>query len=319
MVERAELTTILSAEGKSQNWASFPLRTKANYLEVQLPPESELWSAELDGKRLKPQREDQSVLIGLPGGAASKTARTLRIAYQTPVPSVSLAGKVNMVLRPSSSCGASGIRCPADVPLAGLVWRLHLPSGYEVVRTGGTVVDGRGPERRRPARSCSRGGLCARGRHPSVLRPHCGGQARSCPRDQQRHRFRRAGRTAAGSASRGAGRRPAAQDETGPVDLASTDGTAARGKGEICAIRLSPASPAEKKIEDALKSPTSWSSSRRRLTTWSSTSKLHHIDIQLDKKAVDEASIGHRHAGHQEPQGHFAPLGPELTAQASWS
>ncbi len=29
---------------------------------------------------------------------------------------------------------------PVEVPLADLVWRLHLPSGYEAVSSGGTVA-----------------------------------------------------------------------------------------------------------------------------------------------------------------------------------
>ena len=39
----------------------------------------------------------------------------------------------------------------AEVPLADLVWRLHLPQGYEVVRTGGTVVPIDGDRVQKPA------------------------------------------------------------------------------------------------------------------------------------------------------------------------
>ena len=50
IVQKAALTTLLSCEGVSQTEAHFELRTKALYLEVILPPRSELWAADLDGK-----------------------------------------------------------------------------------------------------------------------------------------------------------------------------------------------------------------------------------------------------------------------------
>ena len=59
LVQRAELATLLSADGLSQTAARFSLRTKAQFLQVQLPAGSTLWSAELDGKPAKPQREGQ--------------------------------------------------------------------------------------------------------------------------------------------------------------------------------------------------------------------------------------------------------------------
>ena len=54
--------TLLAADGASQTEARFTLRTKALYLEVKLPQDAELWSAQLlgpsgtaDAVPLKPQ------------------------------------------------------------------------------------------------------------------------------------------------------------------------------------------------------------------------------------------------------------------------
>ena len=69
IVQWAKLTTLLSADGTSQTQAAFQLRTKAPYLEVELPENASLWSAVLDGTPLKPQKRNGIRLIGLPPGA----------------------------------------------------------------------------------------------------------------------------------------------------------------------------------------------------------------------------------------------------------
>jgi len=138
IVERAELSTHLSPDGASQSQATFVLRTKALFLEIKLPKKSELWSAYLDGEPIKPQREDSSLLVSLPAGAAA-VSRTLRIVYATDIGTVGMSGNVSvaspkLLLRGAESAG------PVEVPLNDLLWRLHLPNGYQVIRTGGTVV-----------------------------------------------------------------------------------------------------------------------------------------------------------------------------------
>ena len=71
IVQRARLATLLSADGTSQTQATFQLRTKVPYLEVELPEKATLWSAVLDGTPLKPQKRDGIRLIGLPPAATS--------------------------------------------------------------------------------------------------------------------------------------------------------------------------------------------------------------------------------------------------------
>ncbi|MEE9603139.1 MAG: hypothetical protein V3V75_07530, partial [Thermoguttaceae bacterium] len=136
IVERAELDTYLSAEGRSQTEARFRLRTKALFLEVELPTDSKLWSAEVDGKPIKPQREDNRLLVSLPA-AKGNAPRDLHFVYQTPLRAVAFSGKVDV---PAPKLLLRGGKDGAvAVPLADLVWRLHVPSGYEVTRTGGTL------------------------------------------------------------------------------------------------------------------------------------------------------------------------------------
>ena len=137
IVERAELSTHLSAEGTSQTQAEFSLRTKSLYLEIKLPEDSTLWSVCLDGEPIKPQRQDNRLLVGLSSGDAK--LRNLRVVYATPVRAVTTSGRVR-VPAPHLFLRSDKETPSEEIPLAELVWRLHLPSGYEVVRTGGTLV-----------------------------------------------------------------------------------------------------------------------------------------------------------------------------------
>jgi len=85
----------LAGRAESKTQARFKLRTKAVYLQVKLPPGAELWSAELDGTPLKPQRQGESILIDVPAGKAD-AAQTLQIVYAAPVSTVGLRGTVDV-------------------------------------------------------------------------------------------------------------------------------------------------------------------------------------------------------------------------------
>ena len=138
IVERAELTTHLAADGEAQTEANFRLRSKALFLELKLPDGAEFWSAMLDGEPLKPQRDGQSVLLALPA-AAAPAARNLQFVYAAKVRGVALAGNV-AVPAPRLLLRADRDTPGDEVPLNDLFWRLHLPSGYEVTRSGGTLT-----------------------------------------------------------------------------------------------------------------------------------------------------------------------------------
>ena len=80
----AKLTTQLSANGVSVTEAVFVLRNKDLYVEVELPEGSEAWAVLVDDKPVKPQRQNERLLVACrprPG----LEPRTLKITYQTPV------------------------------------------------------------------------------------------------------------------------------------------------------------------------------------------------------------------------------------------
>jgi hypothetical protein len=231
IVEQCELDTNLSATGQSQTQARFKLRTKAVYLQVELPADAELWSAELDGLLLKPQREADRVLIDVPAGKTD-AAQTLQVVYAVPVGPVALRGTINL-LAPKLLLRADQGKNAEELPLADLVWRLHEPNGYEVVRAGGTVVT---DDIERP--------LPAAVNVASVLYYLSGGfmgPPLLLPAVQ---------------ASREAARRihPAQLAQQAPVaeSRSSRGSEASSSTAKHCGVQSQPQTPAEKRIEEAL-------------------------------------------------------------------
>ena len=132
------MATVLAADGLCQTEARFALRTKAQFLKVVLPEGSEFWSATLDGKPTKPQRDRRSLLVSLAADGDRQT-RELDIVYQTAVGALGLWSRRDLPapqLTLHTGPGSAG----TPVPVADLVWHLYLPAGYEAVRSEGTVV-----------------------------------------------------------------------------------------------------------------------------------------------------------------------------------
>lgn len=158
IVQRGELFTNLSPDGISQTQARFLLRTKSLYLQVKLPSGAELWSAELDGVPLKPQRQNDCILIDVPASKAN-APQTLQLVYAASVRTLGVRGTIDvlapkLLLRAEQKAGQEKQEKPVavEVPLADLVWHVRLPNGYDLVNAGGTVSPDPGVlQRPRPA------------------------------------------------------------------------------------------------------------------------------------------------------------------------
>ncbi len=138
LAERAELITRLSAAGESVTVARFDLRTKAVYLEVELPPKAELWAADLDRKPIKPQREGDHLLVSLPS-ASGEAARALRLVYGLQVDAVAAIDRA-VIPAPKLRLRADAETKGVEVPVADFVWHLYPPPGYVITRSDGTVT-----------------------------------------------------------------------------------------------------------------------------------------------------------------------------------
>ncbi len=138
IVQRAELVTLVSSSGISQSSARYLLQTKVPFLAIALPEGTELWSATLNGKPIKPRRRGDQIVLSLQADSSSEN-RDLQVVYQTPVANVDWLGEVRTsapllwLLVDEQDEGA-------PVPQVDLVWHVHLPSGYSVSRVRGTVV-----------------------------------------------------------------------------------------------------------------------------------------------------------------------------------
>ncbi len=139
IVERAELVTMVSAQGISQTVARFRLRTKATYLEARLPADAQLWSAMLDGKPALPQRQQDRLLIPLLKNQQS-SLRDLQLVYETPIAAMQLRGQVKVVapeLFERHELEADEM----SVPIADVKWEWLLPSGYRVTAVDGNLAN----------------------------------------------------------------------------------------------------------------------------------------------------------------------------------
>ncbi|MEX2174690.1 MAG: hypothetical protein WD872_10035 [Pirellulaceae bacterium] len=137
LVQRASLTTKVSEAGRSQSLAEYDLLTKATLLEIRLPSESTLWSINVGDQPTKPQREGESLLLSLPA-QAELAMRQLKIVYETAGAPLGLSGQIE-IAAPTLLVRAVGDDAQREIPQADLEWTLHLPTGYSLRRSGGTV------------------------------------------------------------------------------------------------------------------------------------------------------------------------------------
>ena len=131
IVQRAEMVTSISNNGKAQTAARFQLVTKQQpFLRVELPEEATLWSVQLDGQPAKPQLQNGALLISLIGNQTGKL-RDLQLVFESPARSFTLVGKIQ-TQAPSLWLNDTGDAEGVPVPLVDLHWRLIMPDGFSV-------------------------------------------------------------------------------------------------------------------------------------------------------------------------------------------
>lgn len=138
IVQRAEMVSQVSAQGKCQTAARFQLRTKATMLESLLPSDATLWAVMLDGKPALPQRAGQRVIVAIPAGA-STPSRDLQIVYETEVQPVGLGADVDLIAPQLFEREDPEVR-GAAIPVADLKWDVYLPRGYRLTSADGRSI-----------------------------------------------------------------------------------------------------------------------------------------------------------------------------------
>ena len=136
IVQRAEMVTSISNNGKSQTAARFKLVTKQQpFLRVELPADATLWSVQLDGQPAKPQLQDGALLISLIGNETGKL-RDLQLVFESPARPFNFVGKIQ-AHPPSLWLNETGTAQGIPVPLVDMHWRLIMPDGFSVSHNDG--------------------------------------------------------------------------------------------------------------------------------------------------------------------------------------
>jgi hypothetical protein len=137
LVVRSELTSVFGTEGRGQHAAQYVLRSKLRFLDMAMPEGASLWSVLVDGTPIAPAKQDDRLLFELPenGGSAE---HSLMVVYETEGSRVGMRGELSAVAPSLVLRSDDGYSVP--VPVADLEWHVHLPVGFRISGTDGTVA-----------------------------------------------------------------------------------------------------------------------------------------------------------------------------------
>ncbi len=144
IVERAELHTALSDQGVSYHVAELHLKTNGGFLQASLPSNATLWSVLVDGSPSLPQRSGDQLLIELQSSSRlprshEDHARLLRIAYQTPIPTIAMRGAVDLVA-PTLATMETATSSALAIPIVDMDWQIWVPDALNVMGCQGDLT-----------------------------------------------------------------------------------------------------------------------------------------------------------------------------------
>jgi len=131
-IDSSNSVSLLTDEGKMLTKTSFQVRNNVKqFIRLQLPKHSTLWSTFVAGKPVKPA-EDKEGRILIPLEKSEIAGETLRqfpveVVYLSERPQLGLAGRIKANL------------AQADIPINELLWSVYLPEEYEFFNFGGDV------------------------------------------------------------------------------------------------------------------------------------------------------------------------------------
>lgn len=130
VAERATVTTLTNAEGRSLTEVTLRVRNHAQpFMKVELPPGAQLFSAEVEGERVKPvQGTDGTRVPLLRAGLDSSKAYTVSFVYTSSGSQFTKSGTYDMGL------------ARLDIPINLLTWEVLLPERLQVKQFGGNAL-----------------------------------------------------------------------------------------------------------------------------------------------------------------------------------
>jgi hypothetical protein len=130
VAERATVTTLANVEGRTLTEISLRVRNHAKaFMKVDLPPGAQLFTAEVEGERVKPATARDGIRIPLlRAGLDSSKPYTVSFVYQSEGARFAKNGSYDMALP------------KFDLPVNVLTWEVALPERLEVKQFGGNAV-----------------------------------------------------------------------------------------------------------------------------------------------------------------------------------
>ena len=128
LVDSARFTTVVADDGQTMTEMSLELRNNGRqFLEVELPAGSTVWSAFVAGQPVRPSRSDGKLLLPLEQSGSDDATVAVTLTY------------VGTNAFPKAR-GPVGLVSPQfDVPLKNVRWELFLPPNYSYDNFGGTM------------------------------------------------------------------------------------------------------------------------------------------------------------------------------------
>lgn len=126
-IEKVDADSVLTNSGRLMTKIAYHVKNnQAQFLKIVLPKSAKFLSAFLSGREIQPAVDGSAFL--LPIEKSAEASFPVEIAY------------LDQKGEGFGSCGGIAISLPeTDVPIGTLSWRLHTPTGYQIIWFGGNV------------------------------------------------------------------------------------------------------------------------------------------------------------------------------------
>jgi hypothetical protein len=129
LLDNAHFTTVVAEDGQTMTEMSLSVRNNGRqFLEIELPPGTGVWSAFVAGQPVRPSRRDGKLLLPLQEWGADDEAVTVDLTY------------VGTNLFPRLRGQVAFVSPKFDAPLKNAHWELYLPPDYAYDGFAGTMA-----------------------------------------------------------------------------------------------------------------------------------------------------------------------------------